>query len=347
MSVSGLPSDGSTIYVRLWSKIGSTWYYNDYTYKAHTGTAQKAEMTSPSPGSTLSGTTVTFQWTNAGADQYWIYAGSASGEGNYVSRNAGTSTSMSVSGLPSDGSTVYVRLWTKINSTWFYNDYTYTAHTGTTQKAEMVSPTQGSTLSGTTVTFQWTNVSAEQYWIYAGSTSGSSNYLSQNAGTSTSMSVSGLPSNGSTVYVRLWTRIGSTWYHNDYTYTASGGSTGVQGTWQVSENYGSYGSFSAEWRIVQSGSSLTVQATRPDGSTSSGTGTISGNNITLSYPMFGTFSGNYYEFSGTVSGNSMSGNVVYGGNINGTWNASKETSAIKVNSPKSQAGNADSNLNPE
>ena len=33
-TVTGLPTNGSTIHVRLWSKIGSNWPFVDYTYKA-------------------------------------------------------------------------------------------------------------------------------------------------------------------------------------------------------------------------------------------------------------------------------------------------------------------------
>ena len=27
-----LPTDGSTVYVTLWSLVGGQWYYNEYTY---------------------------------------------------------------------------------------------------------------------------------------------------------------------------------------------------------------------------------------------------------------------------------------------------------------------------
>ena len=40
-TVSGLPTNGSTIYVRLWSLIGSTWQFTDYTYTAVTVTIRQ------------------------------------------------------------------------------------------------------------------------------------------------------------------------------------------------------------------------------------------------------------------------------------------------------------------
>jgi hypothetical protein len=39
--------------------------------------------------------------------------------------SAGGNTSVTVSGFPRTGQTVYVRLWTLTNSGWQYNDYTY------------------------------------------------------------------------------------------------------------------------------------------------------------------------------------------------------------------------------
>ncbi len=215
-AVSGLPSSG-TIHVRLWSKIGGAWQYNDYTY----ATASKAVMTSPAPGSAL-GSSATFGWTTgSGVAEYWLTVGSTgAGSTNVYNASTGTSTSKAVSGLPSSG-TIYVRLWSKIGGSWQYNDYTYTAASSGT-KAVMSSPAQGSTI-GSPTTFHWTTgTNVSQYWLYVGSTGvGSSNLYNQNTGTATSRSVAGIPASG-TVYVRLYSLIGGSWVYNDYTYTGSG-----------------------------------------------------------------------------------------------------------------------------
>jgi uncharacterized protein YkwD len=88
-------------------------------------------------------------------------------------------------------------------------------------KAVMVSPTPGSRFTSTTVTFNWAAASgASEYFLYVGRSRGSNNIYGQSQGLNLSRLVSGLPSNGSTVYVRLWTRVGSTWSYNDYTYTS-------------------------------------------------------------------------------------------------------------------------------
>ena len=213
-TVTGLPTDGSTIYVRLWYRIVSNgdWAYTDCTYKA----AGAYVITSPVPGSVLSSTGVTFQWTS-GAAEYWLQIGSDIGSSNYYnSGSLGTSTSATVKGLPSDGSTVYVRFWYRVTSggTWVYIDYTYAGG------CIIVSPVPGSTLSSTTVTFQWTSGAAE-YWLQIGSSVGGSDYYNSGSlGTSISVTATGLPGDSRTVYARLWYRVtsGGTWVYTDCVY---------------------------------------------------------------------------------------------------------------------------------
>ena len=221
VTVSGLPTDGRTLYVRLWTLQGTTWSSNDYSYTAATSVAQKAVMTSPAPGSTLAGSSQTFVWTNVGAAQYYLYVGTTSGGKDLYAQSQGTNTSVTVSGLPTDGRTLYVRLWTLQGTTWASNDYSYTAATSVSQKAVMTSPAPGSTLAGSSQTFVWTNVGAAQYYLYVGTTSGGKDLYAQSQGTNTSVTVSGLPTDGRTLYVRLWTLQGTTWASNDYSYTAA------------------------------------------------------------------------------------------------------------------------------
>jgi hypothetical protein len=146
--------------------------------------------------------------------------------------------SASVSGL-SSGSTNWNSYNWPIPSTATPGTYTYWARVyqgstalsdwsaaqnftvGINQKAVMVSPVNASQLASTTQTFTWTSVSgATQYWLYLGSTPGSYNIYNQSTGTSTSRTVTGLPSNGSMIYARLWTQYGGEWLYNDYSYKA-------------------------------------------------------------------------------------------------------------------------------
>lgn len=79
-------------------------------------------------GSTLASSAVTFQWTGGvGVTQYWLFVGSTPGAWNLADQNRGMQLSAGVSGLPTNGSTVYVRLWSLILGVWQYNDYAITA----------------------------------------------------------------------------------------------------------------------------------------------------------------------------------------------------------------------------
>ena len=217
---------GATVYVRLWSLIGSTWSSNDYTYTAPSGMAAISTMITPTPGTTLSSTNVTFTWTaGSGVSGHELWIGTTAGARNVTYAPAlGAVTSYNAILLgTTPGATLYVRLWSLIGSTWASNDYTYTAPSGTAAISTMITPTPGTTLPGTSVTFTWTagtGVSGHELWI--GTTAGGRNVTyAPGLGTATSYNASLLgTTSGGTVYVRLWSLIGSAWASNDYTYTA-------------------------------------------------------------------------------------------------------------------------------
>jgi len=222
-TVSGLPTNGSTVYVRLWSLIAGAWVYNDYTYQATSGATAKAQITAPAPGSSLSASTTTFQW-NGGINvaRYWLEIGTTPGATNLFTQDLGNSLSVNVAGLPTNGSTLYVRLWSLINAAWVFNDYVYQATTAANAKAQMTSPAPGSTLTASTVAFQWTGgTGVSDYWLEIGTTVGTTNVYNQDRGMNLSATVTGLPTNGSALYARLWSLIGGTWVYNDYTYQAA------------------------------------------------------------------------------------------------------------------------------
>jgi hypothetical protein len=194
--------------------------------------AGQASMSSPQPGTQLPGANVTFTWAlGQGPTLYELYLGST-GVGSsdlYISGQlSNTTTSANVTGLPTYGESVYARLWSKINNTWVYTDYTYTMPGSPTQ-ASMTSPQPGTQLPGASVTFTWAlGQGPTLYELYLGSTGvGSSNlYISgQLSNTTTSVNVTGLPTYGEPVYARLWSKINNTWVYTDYTYTMAGSPT--------------------------------------------------------------------------------------------------------------------------
>ncbi len=87
-------------------------------------------MTSPASGAVLAGTSQTFMWSANGeaVTQWWLFVGTYEGaKGIYDSGSLGTMTSTTVSGLPSNGSKLYVTLWYKEAAGWETVKYTYTA----------------------------------------------------------------------------------------------------------------------------------------------------------------------------------------------------------------------------
>jgi len=93
--------------------------------------ASMATITSPTPGSTLTGASTTFTWNAgpAGTTGYYLWVGTSLGAADLVNIGPLSGTSATVN-LPTNGATVYVRLWTVINGTTLLsNNYTYTEFT--------------------------------------------------------------------------------------------------------------------------------------------------------------------------------------------------------------------------
>ena len=223
-TVSSLPSDGSTVVATWYYFLNGTWTPTYYSYTAFGGSSSKGIITSPVPGSTLSGSSAIFNWTaGSGATAYWLDIGSSAGGSQYVqSGNLGNVLTYTANGLPTNGSTVYVTLYSLVSGTWLSNAYTYTAYNLAAAGGVLTSPNPGSTLTSSTVTFGWTaGAGASNYWLDVGSTPGGNQYFQSGPlGNVLTTTVSGLPTDGSTIYVTLYSLIGGAWSGNAYTYTA-------------------------------------------------------------------------------------------------------------------------------
>ena len=208
--------------------LGSTYIVvsnSSSTYLVNTRVGQLAIMSFLGLASTIPGTSITFQWTGSNpAQAYWIDVGSTPGGNNYDQSGSLPTTTLSrtVTGLPTDGSTIYVTLWTQINGQWAYNQYTYLAFNTVGGIGAVQTPAPGSVLSGNSVTFTWSAGSgASAYWLDVGNTPGANDiYQSGNLGNVLSTTVNTLPANGSQVYVTLWSLVSGQWFNNQYTYTS-------------------------------------------------------------------------------------------------------------------------------
>jgi len=221
LTVSGLPVNGETIYIRLVTYKGSSSTDTTYTYTAASG----GILTTPAPGSTLGGSSATFSWTaGTSATGYALWIGSSPTNSDnlyYSGEQAPTVTSLTVNGLPMNGETIYVRLITYYASSSAFTNYTYTAAVA----GILTTPTPGGTLAGPSVKFSWSpGTSATGYALWLGSSATNPDnlyYSGEKASTVTSLTVNGLPLNGETIYVRLITYNGSASTFNTYTYTAA------------------------------------------------------------------------------------------------------------------------------
>ena len=129
----------------------------------------EAAISSPAPGSTLSGSSATFTWSAvSGATDYAITVGTTGvGSSNiYASPSGGPATSQAVTGLPTSGK-IYVRVFSFVGGFWTSTDFTYTGGSGSSGPTISLSPaaltfastTVGSTSAAQTVTVKNTGTS--------------------------------------------------------------------------------------------------------------------------------------------------------------------------------------------
>ncbi len=229
-----MPTDGEPVYLRFWQRLsGDEWDTFDTEYNTAFVEPPVVTLTQPAPESRLSGVTQLFAWQDSGtsARDYWLSVGSSVGGSQYFnSGNLADTTSIVAGGLPADGSsTVYVRLWYRTGSNaWLFIDETYQAGTGAAAEPAITNippQSQFSDPQGTeTITWEANGSGAIEYWIYGGNTQGGKQYFdSGNLGDSQSINISGLPFDGSSVWVRLWYRsvARGTWNYIDHEYTAA------------------------------------------------------------------------------------------------------------------------------
>src|SRR5207244_7691873 len=82
---------------------------------------------SPPPGCTFTSSSVTFQWSAGSATGYVLTLGNSPGGVDIYYSTQLHVLSTTVNNIPTDGRTVYVRLYSQVNNSWLSNSYTYKA----------------------------------------------------------------------------------------------------------------------------------------------------------------------------------------------------------------------------
>ncbi|MCA9407326.1 MAG: fibronectin type III domain-containing protein, partial [Candidatus Omnitrophica bacterium] len=201
---------------------------------------ETAKITSPPPNTLLSSSTITFQWTQGqNITEYYLGVGTTFNSisnkpwGNIFAGTVST-TSKNISNIPLNGQKIFVRIWSKINNTWLFEDYNYPTEAISNKPAEIITPTPNTTLNQQEITFQWSaGLGVTNYYLGVGT---NFNSVSQSpwgnifAGTvtGTSKSISTIPLTGEPLFVRLWSKIAGSWQFIDYTYQTEKQSGGAE-----------------------------------------------------------------------------------------------------------------------
>jgi hypothetical protein len=133
---------------------------------------------SPTPGP-LSGSTVTFTWSAGSAKAYMLMIGdkrvTEPGGSNIFSSGQTGGHSRNVTSLPTDGRTLYVRLWSLVSGQWYTppQDYQYTAFPGRVI-SPVISPASGTYRTSVKVNIATGTPGASIYYTLNGSTPTSS-----------------------------------------------------------------------------------------------------------------------------------------------------------------------------
>jgi hypothetical protein len=221
-TVNNIPTNGGTVYVALSSEINGVWQFTGYTFLESGGPPTPAALTAPT-ATKLTGFSQTFTWSpGSGVSAYELWVGTTGFSSSNISDSGWiTATSATVNNIPTNGGTVFVRLYSLINGAWQFTDYTFNESGGPPTPAALTSPT-GTTLAGSPQTFTWSaGVGVTRYQLHVGTTGpGAKNIYDSDSTTAMSATVSNIPASGETVYVALSSEIDGVWHYVAYTFTA-------------------------------------------------------------------------------------------------------------------------------
>lgn len=186
-----------------------------------------AQLTSPLNEHLINTSSLTLEWSpGQGVEMYRITVASTEEiisnppwANIFVSVYDKSISSAQIPYIPLKGQPIFIRLWSKINGIWEYQQYQFDTISG----AQLNSPTPGTPLSSTT-TFQWNDAPEASAYILTLATSleilqsspWNDIHMSFHLAGTNEVEVLNIPQNGQPVYARLWTQIDGQWIFEYY-----------------------------------------------------------------------------------------------------------------------------------
>jgi hypothetical protein len=207
-----------TLYGRIWTrKTGAGWLRHDITFRV---ARVVASFIHPRDGQVHVDPSLAIRWTPVadGRARFKLSIGTTPGGKDLVDTNEMAQTSYQATALPADR-TLYARVWTRVGTTWRYEDAAYTL-AATVAPARIIIPTDGAANIDTGLPFQWTSVDlARGYRLRIGTSVGASDVHDSGTIRVTRRFVSNMPI-GTPLFGHVETLIDGTSYGTDFTFTA-------------------------------------------------------------------------------------------------------------------------------
>jgi hypothetical protein len=208
---------------------------NGFSFVNYTPPPLPPTLVYPGNGTSISGTSITYRWNaSATATNYYLLvstSGNLSDTSKYKSANyVGNVTQFTNTNYPNNGTTYY--WWVNAYNTgggwapesqWVANGFSFVNYTPPPLPPTLVYPGNGTSISGTSITYRWNaSATATNYYLLvstSGNSSDTSKYKFANyVGNVTQFTNTNYPNNGTTYY----------WWVNAYN---SGGGWAPESQW--------------------------------------------------------------------------------------------------------------------
>ncbi len=207
ISVNLQPS--TSYYLRIWTEVAAGWVYTDSAFQTGSGIARL--LTPQNNATNVDPYQVQFNWTAVSdALSYSVYVGTSVGANNVYASGEVQATGTAYA-VPAS-TVLYVRLWTKKASGWYYSDSVFTSGV---LVSHLISPAANSTVGASSpVQLAWSSVpGALCYTLYIGTSLGAKDVYVSGETQNTTAAVSLQPAQ--TYFVRVWTQTSAGWYYVD------------------------------------------------------------------------------------------------------------------------------------